>query len=212
MMGPMETRPPRPVVPVGSAQDEDTIAVLTEAFADDATLRYVVGDAAVTREPHVRALAGFFVQARRLRDEPVLGVVDGSGLVGAALVSFPWAESPETLAGHREALWRELGEDARKRYEAIGRVAASFEVGRPHLHLNLLGVRRAHQGAGIGRRLVDEVQRLSRDHPLSEGVDLVTSGEKNLRFYRKLGFGVIGDAEVAPGLVVSVLFRGDENG
>jgi GNAT superfamily N-acetyltransferase len=190
--------------------EDAVVAVLTEAFAEDRSLGYVVGDEPTAREPKIRSLVAFFVRARLLRDEPVLGVFDDAELVGAALVSYPWVESPEALADLRQGLWHELGADAQTRYEAIGRAAASVEVGRTHIHLNLIGVRRTHRGAGIGRRLVDAAQGVSRDLAPSEGVSLVAEGEKNLRFYRNLGFRVLGHEEIAPGLGVNVLFRSDE--
>lgn len=209
-MNDMETPLPRPVVRLDAALEDAAVAVLAEAFAEDRSLRYVVGDGGPTGDTEIRSLVEFFVRARVLRDEPVLGVFDGSDLVGVALVSYPWVESPQALAALRWALWNELGAEAYARYDAIGHAAASFEVDRPHIHLNLLGVRRAHRGAGIGRRLVDAAQGLSRNVEPSEGVSLVTEGEKNLRFYRNLGFTVQGHEKIAPGLTVNVLFRGDE--
>lgn len=185
-------------------------AVLTTAFAEDATLRYVIGDAGSAFAARLKSLIHFFVQARVLRDEPILGLHDGSKLAGAALVSYPWGDSPDALASLRSTLWSELGSAARERYEAIGRAAGRIDVGAHFLSLNMLGVLPSHRGFGIGRRLVAAVQELSRHEADSRGVALVAEGRVNARFYRNLGFTEAGRATVSPGLVVMVFVRADE--
>lgn len=45
-------------------------------------------------------------------------------------------------------------------------------------------------------------------HERTEGVTLVTEDRANVRFYERLGYGVVGHARVAPGLETWGLFRG----
>jgi ribosomal protein S18 acetylase RimI-like enzyme len=199
-----------PVLLVDAASADACVAVLVEAFAEDASLRFVIGEESPAYETHLRSLVSFFVSARALRGEPILGIRDGRDLVGAALVSYPWLESPPSLATRREAVWNEVGPEARARYEAMNRATAPFSPGRPHIYLNMLGVLRSHRGVGLGRRLVDAAQDLSRGLEESEGVALVTEGEANIRYYRRLGFQEVGHAPLTPDLETWVFFRGDE--
>jgi hypothetical protein len=93
-----------------SAQTEDAVTVLCDAFRDYPVMRYVLGwgDGYDRR---LRTLIGFFVSARAFRDEPVLGIQDPDGILAAtAIVSLPGERpAPEALAVRREEVWAELG-------------------------------------------------------------------------------------------------------
>jgi ribosomal protein S18 acetylase RimI-like enzyme len=60
----------------------------------------------------------------------------------------------------------------------------------------MLGVRRNAAGKGIGRLLLDAVQRLSADDPGSQGVSLSTEDARNVSLYRHFGYAVVGEADV----------------
>jgi ribosomal protein S18 acetylase RimI-like enzyme len=199
-----------PVLMLDAASANACVAVLIEAFAEDASLRFVIGEEGGAFEAHLRSLVSFFVSARLLRGEPILGIRDGPDLVATALVSYPWIESPPALGTQRTSVWNQVGPEARARYEAMNRATAPFAPDGPHIYLNMLGVLRSHRGAGLGRRLVDAAQDLSRGLATSEGVALVTEGEANIRYYRRLGFQELGHAPLTPDLETWVFFRGDE--
>jgi GNAT superfamily N-acetyltransferase len=76
-----------------------------------------------------------------------------------------------------------------------------------HHHLNMLAVRRAAQGKGWSRRLLDAVHQLAAADPLSAGVTLTTEASGNLPLYEHFGYRVLGQAEVAPELTTWALFR-----
>jgi len=196
------------VVPLGHENWEQATETLKDAFSDYPVLRYVLGDDD-ERELRLHALVGFFVMARLLRREPVLGVYDGSALNGVALVSYPDRPSPPELASFRESVWYGLGQAARERYEAFGRACEPFTPGAPHLHLNMIGVRPAARGTGIARRLLDHVHAMSRDDPGSEGVTLTTESEPNVGLYEHFGYRVLGHARVAPELETWGMYRED---
>lgn len=183
------------------------IDVLCDAFVDYPVMRFVLGDDDYERR--LPRLVRFFVLARVLRGETLLGVGEGGALRGAALVSRPESPSPPTLAALREEVWLELGSGARARYEAFGAATAAFVVDAPHIHLNMLGVRRSDHGAGLGRRLTDRVHGISASDPTSTGVTLTTEDESNVAFYEHLGYEVLGRAEVGPGLRSWGFFRAD---
>jgi ribosomal protein S18 acetylase RimI-like enzyme len=100
--------------------------------------------------------------------------------------------------------------DVMARYDAINRATAQFDPGRPHIHLNMLGVLRSHRGAGLGRRLLDATQELSGGRAASDGVALVTADAANARYYCGLGFEEVGHTALAPGPELWVYFRADE--
>jgi ribosomal protein S18 acetylase RimI-like enzyme len=125
-----------------------------------------------------------------------------------ALATLPDAVAPPgALDAARERTWALLGAAARARYEDLGRRWQRLAVAEPHLHLNLVGVRSAHRGRGLGVALVQAVVDRSRSHPTSCGVSLTTETEANVGFYQTLGFEIRGSVEVAPGLRSWVLFR-----
>jgi GNAT superfamily N-acetyltransferase len=196
------------IVPLGHEHWEQATHALMDAFADYPVLRYVLGD---DRDVELRlnALVGFFVMARLLRHEPVLGAYDGSVLSGVALVSFPDRQSPPELADFREAVWQGLGQAARERYEAFGVACEPFSPTMPHIHLNMIGVRAAARGTGLGRRLLDRVHAISAEHPSSEGVALTTESDSNVALYEHFGYTVLGYARVAPDLETWGMFRPD---
>jgi GNAT superfamily N-acetyltransferase len=198
---------PPPVVPVPAAADAAVVEVLAEAFADYPILHHLIGSGEAFAE-RLEALLGFFVAARRARSELVLGVSMGEGWAAVALATLPDAVAPPgALDAARERAWALLGTAARARYEDLGQRWQRLAVAEPHLHLNLVGVRTAHRGRGLGAALVQAVVDRSRSHSTSCGVSLTTETEANVGFYQTLGFEIRGSVEVAPGLRSWVLFR-----
>jgi ribosomal protein S18 acetylase RimI-like enzyme len=162
-------------------------------------MRFVLGGD--PDEARLHALVRLFVMARVLRAEPLLGVRRGPELVAVAIASFPGESPPPAeFLSLRSDLWRRLGADAERRYGAFGAATATFPFDFAHVHLNMLGVRPSDRGRGLARRLTDEVQRISRARPGSEGVTLTTEDPANVPLYRKLGFEVVGQVRVAPEL------------
>ncbi len=189
-------------------QSEAAVTVLCDAFHDYPVMRYVLG-ASDGYDRRLRSLIGFFVAARVLRDELVLGIHDEAGTLAAAvLVTLPGErKAPEALLVRREALWRELGAVERKRYEAFGETAGKFVVQAPHHHLNMIGVLRSHAGRGFARQLLQAVHALSQADPNSCGVSLSTEDTRNLPLYQKFGYELLGHGRVADELETWAFFR-----
>lgn len=183
-------------------------ATLCEAFFEYPVMRFVLGTPTDYAE-QLRKLIGFFVASRVLRQDLLLGVAGPSGdLAGVALVNLPGDRPvPGEMAERREALWRELGSDARGRYEAFGKAAGQFELTAPHHHLNMIGVGPAYQGQGYGRLLLDYVRDLAEADPGSAGVTLSTETPGNLALYQRFGYRILGHAAVGTGLETWVLHR-----
>lgn len=185
------------------------IAVLTEAFDGYPVVRFVLGED--DGPERLSALVHLFVRSRFLRGEAVFGVRDpGAGLVAVATTTRPEAPPPPpAFAVLRAATWRTLGADALARYEAYVAASDLHPVAAPHFHLNMLGVRRAFAGRGIGRALLGAVQGLSAEHATSTGVSLDTEEPANVAFYERAGYRVLGKAPVGPGIDTWALWRPD---
>lgn len=184
------------------------VDVLCEAFREYPVMRFVLGEDSRDYQKRLTTLIGFFVSARALRDEPMFGVAEGAELHAAATTSFPdLNESPAELVEFREGVWRELGSESRARYEACGVAWASFAMAEPHFHVNMIGVRDARRGLGLGKRLLEHVHGLSSAADRSIGVTLTTEDPANVPFYQHLGYEVVGWVRIAPELETWALFR-----
>jgi len=188
----------------------EVVDVLQESFFDYPVMRYVLRDAGTEYERHVRTLVRFFVMARVFRHEVLLGIPGQDGLVGTALVSRPDGPAPDPgFYQLRDEVWSEVGEEARARYTAFGEACAPFQVDAPHLHLNMIGVRRDAQGTGLSRRLLEHVHGLSQTDASSTGVTLTTENPANVSLYEHFGYEVVGQAVIAPELTTWGFFRPD---
>ncbi len=182
--------------------------VLCEAFYDYPVMRYVLGEKD-DYDNRLRKLVRFFVGARALRKEPMLGVYNSENrLVAAAVVTLPGdIPQPEELKRRREILWTELGSAEQVRYENYGKSAFSLLPPEPHHHLNMIGVSTHYKGRGLARQLINAVEELVRLHPSSSGVSLNTEMESNVNFYLHLGYKLIGQTNVDKNLMTWGFFK-----
>jgi len=196
--------------PLPPERAEDAVSVLCDAFRDYPVMRFILGPPGVDDADHLRTLIGFFVQNRVLRREPLLVVNDGDTAAAAAVMTPPGQRpAPPQLDALRETVWRTVGPAARARYEHLGTVWQDFTIATPHLHLNMLGVRRSHAGRGLARILLDAVHALSEADPGSAGVSLTTEDPGNVSLYRHFGYRVVGHRQAAPGVETWGFFRPD---
>jgi GNAT superfamily N-acetyltransferase len=192
------------------AKIDDVTEVLAEAFFDYPVMRFVVGQGHPAYADRLRDLVGFFVYRRARTGAPLLGVVEDGRLVGAAAITLPAGPEPmadPAVLARRDAVWRALGGDARERYDRYAAATSPFFTALPrHHHLNMIGVRRTRAGQGLGRKLLDAVADLAREHQDSCGVTLTTETEGNVLLYEHVGYKVIAKAPVEPGMTSWGLF------
>lgn len=190
---------------------EQAVDVLVDSFYGYPVMRYIVGEVDDEYEGRLRKLMRFFVAARYSRDEPVLVVKENDRAVATAILTPPFQSEPTSmLAKHREAVWKDLGDDARSRYEALGDLWRLFEFPEPHYHLNMIGVLRSYAGRGFGRLLLDAVHQLSSKDPDSNGVSLNTEDERNVPLYEHFGYRIVGHAQATRDIDTWVMFREDD--
>lgn len=182
--------------------------VLFEAFYNYPVMRYVLEDKE-DYDNRLRKLVSFFVSARALRKEPLLGINNlENKLVAAAAVTLPEEiPSPPELLKLRDELWKELGSEEKDRYENYGNAAFSLLPKEPHHHLNMIGVRNDYQGKGLARQLINRVEELVSEHPTSAGVSLNTEVGSNVDFYLHLGYELLGKANVDKDIVTWGFFK-----
>lgn len=187
---------------------ESVVDTLHEAFYDYPVMRFVLGPNVENFESrHVR-LIRLFVMARVFCNEPLLGIGDRNNLSAVAVVSLPETKGiPVELTEYRKQVWATFESEAKARYDAFAAACSQFDVELPHHHLNMIGVRRSHQGSGFGRKIVEHVIGIAEQHPGSYGVSLSTEHASNVPFYEYLGFELTGHAKVGPGLQTWNFFR-----
>jgi len=195
------------VSPISPRRHLDVAAVLVDAFYDYPVMRYVVGDAP-DYDARLQQLIEFFVFRRVRQGALLFGVDRGGELLGAAVLATPReTTAPSEVKDLALQLWSTIGDEARQRFDTYGAATQPFTVALPHHHLSMIGVRRAHHGEGLARRLLDVVTRTSVDDAESHGVSLTTELLENVRLYEHFGYRVIGHAHVTADLETWGLFR-----
>ncbi|HEX5032126.1 MAG TPA: GNAT family N-acetyltransferase [Candidatus Eisenbacteria bacterium] len=191
---------------------DEAVAVLVDAFHDYPVMRHVVGEAGADYDRRLNMLIGVFVARRVDHAHPIVAIEEDGDAVGVATLTLPGDPGPPSAAfeARVDALWQDLGQDTKARMERLVEVWKRLSVPGPQFHLNMLGVRRAHAGRGAGRLLLDEVHRISREHPESTGVSLSTEDPKNVLLYEHCGYEVRFHERVSPGLETWILFRPDD--
>lgn len=191
------------LTPVSPAQVDHVVDVFADAFSGYPVMRFTVGDEGDV-SARERRLVRLFVERRVARGGPMFGVrasewsegSQASEFDGAILLTIPEEPPPgPEIAEISAAAWRELGEDARLRYDDYTRASNFFSDYGPHLHLNMIGVRRVRKGSGLGRLLLDAVRQLADDNPAYSGVSLTTENPRNVDLYQHFGYEVVGEGQ-----------------
>lgn len=202
-----------PVSTLPGTRAREAVETLADAFHDYPVMRYVIGNAGDDYDRRLDLLIGVFVGRRVAHGHPILAVEQESAVLGVATLTPPGEHGNPASAefeARRDALWRELGEDAKARMEALVAVWERLSIPGPQWHLNMLGVRGPHAGRGLGRILMDEVHRISREDPGSAGVSLSTELPSNVLLYQHCGYEVRHHERVSEDLETWVLFRPDD--
>ena len=195
---------------LGVAEREVVTEILCEAFYDYPVMRWVLESAGADYDRRLARMVAYFVTARTFRGEPLLGIDHRGRLGGVAMVSDPKGPpSPPKLGAEREAVWADLGQEARSRYEVFGEACAPLLVQEPHLHLNMIGTLHAARGRGYGRTLLEYVHAMSKRDPNSGGVSLTTEDPANVPLYESFGYEITGHARVSADVETWAFYRPD---
>src|SRR5688572_6219111 len=193
---------------VANEQAGEVVSVFCDAFYYYPVFRYVLGADNPNYDIHLQKMIGLFVMARVLRNEPILGIARGARLVAAATTSVPDDRplSPEFIA-LRDAVWSQLGEAARSRYEQCVAAWQPLAIRMPQHHVNMIGVRYAFQKFGLASRIMASVHEMSRASGFAHGVSLTTEDPRNVSFYERLGYRIVGEGRITPEIQTWGFFR-----
>jgi len=167
--------------------------VLARAFVDDPVQRYLL----TTDEQWATRAAPIF--ERIVRRTLVIGVVEVTPrLEGAALWLPPgtdFMQGPRGLYFALLSAW-----DARthlRRTVTLVRTLQKYHPREPHWYLPLVGTDPVQQGRGVGSALL--TRALARADAAGLPVYLESSTERNVPFYRRHGFEVVGHIAIPGG-------------
>ncbi|HEY0867984.1 MAG TPA: GNAT family N-acetyltransferase [Fimbriimonas sp.] len=192
-----------PQEPVGEFAD-----VMASAFQDYPVMVNAFRHAPGPRIEWVRGLAALSASHRQDVSNPILIARDGERTVGAAMLTLPGYEpSPDLETAFCDYL-DPAGPTSLPFFEAFFNAVSSVEVPRPHAFLKMLGVDRAYQGRGVGRKLLERTIEIAAG---TEGIVLDTEHERNLGLYRRFGFEVAGETAVGD-MPVWVMWRPQNGG
>jgi ribosomal protein S18 acetylase RimI-like enzyme len=187
-----------PAVTQASGSDpEQIVALITLAFVRDPPSRWLYPEARhyLERFPDfVRALGG------KAFAHGTADIVEGDR--GAALWLPPGVQPDDDALDRvlKDAVGERLEETA-KLFETMAR----YHPSEPHWFLPLMGVDPFRQGAGIGSALLQHaVDRCDRDR---KPAYLESTNPRNISFYRRFGFEVLGTIEAAGCPPISPMLR-----
>ena len=201
----------RIVRPFVRADLSATVATLARAFDDDPVMTWIFPDERMRR----RRLPSFFnstLRSTSLRQDGTEVAVQGSRVLGGAIWLPPGTWRPP--------LWRQLialpgvalrlGSRlpvASATYGALLRVHPT----RPHWYLSGIGTDPPERGTGVGSELMRS--RLARCDADRVPAYLESSKERNVPFYERHGFAVIGELSIpAGGPTLWLMWRDPEEG
>ncbi len=195
------------VIRLAADEASSIIAVLWESFYDYPVMRYVLRDSGLRYSEHLHKMITLFVSARLLLNDVILGIRSQDELVAVVTTSDPSIPPHPDFAALREHTWEVLGPEALARYQQFVDAWTSMEWSVPQLHVNMIGVCRAHQRRGLARTLLYEVHRMAQESPSATGISLTTEDERNVSFYQRQGYEIIGHRQVGSDLQAWSFFR-----
>ena len=170
--------------------------VLCSAFHNYPVLRFVLHSTGGEYEKHLKALVNFNIEARFLKDWPVLGIRKDGVLIAAALIDEPSLEPVQPPQKELEELRMIIGEEAYQRNQRYEEESSKNEPANPHHFLGMIGVLAEHRGKGYARDLLNEIKNISLAHPVSIGICLNTEDPENVRFYQRFGYRIISELDI----------------
>ncbi len=179
--------PTSAVYPIDQASTESAFAVLVLAFGNDPVARWSWPQPA----DFLRAMP---LLARAFGGKSfALGTADAiDGLAGVALWLPPGVTSDEEALG--SLIERTAPASIQQDAAGMGEQMASFHPREAHWYLPLMGVDPARQGQGLGAKLL--AHGLARCDAEGSPAYLESSNPRNIAFYQRHGFEVLGRIQV----------------
>jgi GNAT superfamily N-acetyltransferase len=186
---------------------DSAASMLARAFDGDPLMNAFFSRSPIPPDEARFELFRYSCLIRLYLDWPLIGLVEGSHIRGVTCVSYPGTpDRPEEIERIYEHLKSRLGPASVQMLDQYAQIVDEHRPEESHHFLAVLGVDPDHHGRGFGGILLEEVHRQAALHPDSDGVALDTENPKNLSFYRRFGYELTAESDLA-GIKIYHFFR-----
>jgi ribosomal protein S18 acetylase RimI-like enzyme len=193
--------------PVAANEASQAKQVLLDSLGADPTLQWCFLKSESKFINRLRAYIDVGHRWHCAQGHPVHGAYEGAYLVGVAYLALPEPLVPVEFEPFETDLLRFCGADALERFGHYNRAVAAASPSGHLFSLAMLGVRRSHQGRGIGTRLIQWASASCDADPRAAGLITDSGDERVARLFSGLGYREIAQVAVNAELRQSVLFR-----
>ena len=193
--------------PVAANEASQAKQVLLDSLGADPTLQWCFLKSESKFINRLRAYIDVGHHWHTSQGHPLHGAYEGAYLVGVAYLALPEPLVPVDFEPFETDLLRYCGADALERFGHYNRAVAAASPAGHLFSLALLGVRRSHQGHGIGTRLIQWANASCDADPRAAGLIADTGNERVGSLFTSLGYREIAQVAVNSDLRQSVLFR-----
>ncbi len=186
---------------VTSADLDTAASVLTDAFLDDPTAKYLFPDEPV-RERGMRGWFDVMVASGMRRGHTYLA--DGCA---ASVWAPPDTGVLDRVSGAKllDAAERIGGADSVQRMLALGEATAASHPHEPHFYLMFVGVASAVSGTGIGPQVISPV--LDMCDRMGFPAYLEATTQRAVPFYQRFGFTVMNEIPIDGNTTFTAMWR-----
>ena len=182
-------------------------SILFQAYRNDPTFGYLLERERSGYEQRVRGTLRELTDLYWSMEQDVIGLLKGGVLVAVAFIG-----SPDIRLDLRDNwVWRmrmilTAGFASTNRYiDYHEQIKACLPKRQLH-QLPLMGVHPRHQNRGLGRMLLETVERVCSENPRTCGIVLDTGNSAYLQFYESMGYRRLGEVKLGH-LTEYVLFK-----
>lgn len=181
--------------------------ILYHAYRDEPTFQYLFDHHRPGYEQRVRATLREGLELHFASGQDALGVLVDGRLAAVAFISTEDARSGLSHQFNwRIRMMLTAGLACTRRYmDYHEQILKLLPEGLCH-YLPFVGVDPDYQRHGLGRRLMEAVEHICRESPVSSGIALDTGNARYIRFYTSMGYKPCGEIELGPVREV-VLFK-----
>lgn len=172
-------------------------SLLYQAYREERTFGYLLERDRSGYDQRVRATIRELTDLYLSLDQYVIGVLHKNVLAGVAFIGSPALRID--LAN--QFSWRvrmvlTAGFSSTRKYLDYHKQIRDCLPGRQLHQLPLMGVHPRHQHQGVGRLLLQSVERICSENPRACGIVLDTGNREYLPFYESMGYRRVGDVQL----------------
>lgn len=186
---------------------DEAADLLARSFSTDRVIAHFVPLDTPDRYRVLKLVFKAGCMARLSQNHPLYGAEWNNKLVAVAnLLPTYRPAATESMKRMYAQVEDALGPVNWRRLEDFVALRDKHKPPRLHHYLITIGVDPEYQRMGFGKALLESVVDAARQDPTTAGVMLDTDGEKNLVFYERNGFSVVGKEDL-DGTEVLFMYR-----